>query len=174
MKSNQVDFRRVIRSLDTLFKRLQETGQDRLHPFVRSLQALILPDIGSTKKPCTPRCQTFARAGHGTRLLLREAFDMRSDTEHLHAWDRAVQNYPTDRREDLCWHQTRQMEHLAYEAYARLLRDAALQEHFRTDATIAAFWKLPDDQRRALWGKPLEMAAEPLVRQYDQWQRAAV
>jgi hypothetical protein len=35
-------------------------------------------------------------------LLLRGAFDVRSDTEHLHAWDKAVQNYPADQREDVC------------------------------------------------------------------------
>jgi len=72
----------------------------------------------------------------------------------------------------VCWHRTRQIEHLACDAYSRLLRDASLRDHFRTDAAIAAFWKVPDDQRSALWGKPLDIAQEPLVRKYDQWQRA--
>ena len=163
---------RIFRGLVTLFDGLKQTGQDRLHQFVRSLEALILPDIGSTQKQFACRCQTFARAGDDTRALLLEAFDMRSDTEHLNPWDEAVQSYPADQREDVCWHRTRQIEHLACDAYSRLLRDAALREHFRTEAAIAAFWKLPDDQRRTLWGRPLDITQEPLVQKYDQWERA--
>ena len=173
MDADKTQFRRVIRGLNTLFKGLKETGQDRLHQFVRALEALILPDIGRTEKQFVHRCQTFARAGDDTRALLVEAFAMRSDTEHLNPWDEAVQSYPADQRDDVCWHRTRQIEHLACDAYSRLLRDAALRDHFCTEAAIAAFWKLPDDQRRALWGKPLDIAQEPLVQKYDQWERAS-
>jgi hypothetical protein len=165
-------FRRVVRGLVTLFKGMQETRQDRLHQFVRSLEGLILPDIGSTQKQFAHRCQTFARAGDDTRTLLLEAFEMRSDTEHLNPWDEAVQSYPAEQREDVCWHRTRQVEHLACDAYSRLLRDAALRTRFRTETEMAAFWKLPDDQRQTIWGKPLDVTLEPLVQNYDQWERA--
>ena len=48
-----------------------------------------------------------------------------------------------------------------------------IREHFRTEAAIEAFWKsLPDDQRRELWGAPLDIAQEPFVREYYQWGRA--
>ena len=165
-------FRRVIRGLHTLLKGLRETGQDRLHQFVRSLEALTLPKIGSTKNQFAHRCQTFAG---DTRALLLEAYEIRSDTEHLNPWDKAVENkYPPDKREDVCWQRTRQIEHLACDAYSRLLRDPALRKHFRTEDTIAAFWKLPDDQRRGLWGTPLDIAQEPFVQEYDQWGRASV
>jgi hypothetical protein len=97
---------------------------------------------------------------------------MRSDTEHLNPWDEAVQNYPADQREDVCWHRTRQIELLACDAYSRVLRDAALRDHFRTETVIAAFWKMPDNQRRTLWGRPLDIVREPLVQKYDQWHRA--
>jgi hypothetical protein len=172
MDADTTKFRRLIRGLNTLFNGLKETGQDRLHQFVRSLEALILPDIGRTEKQFAHRCQTFARAGDDTRALLVEAFAMRSDTEHLNPWDEAVRSYPPDQQEDVCWHRTRQIEHLACDAYSRLLRDAALRKHFETEATIAAFWKLPDDQRRAIWGKPLDITLEPIVCKYDQWERA--
>jgi hypothetical protein len=163
MEADKTQFSRVIRGLNTLFSGLKETGQGRLHQFVRSLEALILPDIGSTKNQFAHRCQTFARAGNDTRALLLEAFDMRSDTEHLHEWDRAVQGYAADQREDVCWQRTRQIEQLACDAYARLLRDAALREHFRTEAAISAFWKLPDDKRQLQWGKPCDISLEPLM-----------
>jgi hypothetical protein len=38
-----------------------------------------------------------------------ESFDMRSDTEHVHPWDRAVQGYRADQREDVCWQRTREI-----------------------------------------------------------------
>lgn len=173
MDAEKTKFRRVIRGLNTLFNGLKETGQDRLHQFVRSLEALILPEIGKTEKQFVHRCQTLARAGDDTRALLKEAFAMRSGTEHLNPWDHAVQSYPADQREDVCWHRTRQIEHLACNAYSRLLRNDALRQHFETEAAIAAFWKLQDEQRRAIWGKPLDIALEPIVQNYDQWERAS-
>ena len=171
METDGKRFRRVIRGLHTLLKGLRETGQDRLHQFVRSLEALTLPKIGSTKNQFAHRCQTFAG---DTRALLLEAYEIRSDTEHLNPWDKSVQRFPLDQRENVCWQRTRQIEHLACDAYSRLLRDPALRKHFRTEDTIAAFWKLLDGQRRGLWGTPLDIAQEPFVQEYDQWGRASV
>jgi len=158
---------RVIRGLDTLLKGLKEkAGQNRLHQFVRSLEALILPDEGKTTKQFTHRCQTFARADHDTQSLLQEAFKMRSATEHLHSWDKAVQHYLVEQREAVCWQRTRQIEHLACDAYSRVLRNAALRKHFVTDDAIANFWKkLSDSERRSLWGDPLDITLGPLVQE---------
>jgi hypothetical protein len=174
MDSQKGDFRRVVRGLNALFQALKETGQDRFHQFVRSLEALIFPEVGKIKGQFTHRCQTFARAGSDTQSILNEAFDMRSDIDHLHEWDQAVQSYPAGQREHVCWQRTRQMEHLACFAYSRILPDAALQNHFRTDPTTASFWKPPDGQRRSLWGFPLDVAREPLIIEYDSRGRASI
>jgi hypothetical protein len=165
------EFRRVIRGLNVLFNGLKETGQNRMHQFVRSLEALILPDIGNTKKQFVHRCQTFARTGDDTRSILQEAFDMRSDTEHLHDWNRAVKIYAPAEQEDVCWQRTRQIERLACVAYSPVLREATIREHFRTESAMAAFWKLADDKRRSIWGDPTDIAAEPRFAKYDQRQR---
>src|SRR5205823_14324522 len=126
-ESNKSEFRRVMQGLNVLFRGLrEETGQDRLHQFVRSLEALILPDVGQTRRHFVHRCQTFAKAGADTELILQEAFDMRSDTEHLQNWGRAVQDYPASEREDVCWQRTRQIEKLACFAYSRLLVGATV------------------------------------------------
>ncbi len=50
MAAGTAEFRRLIRGLNTLLRGLKETGQDRLHQFVRSIEALILPDVGKTKR----------------------------------------------------------------------------------------------------------------------------
>ena len=171
-QADTTQFRRMIRGLNTLFKGLKEkTGQDRLHQFVRSLEALILPGIGRTKKHFVGRCQTFAPAGDDTHGLLSEAFDMRSATEHLNPWDVPVQCYPLGEREAVCLQRTRQIERLACDTYSRLLCDPALREHFRTDDAITTFWNLPDTQRYGHWGTPLDISNEP---QYYQWGRAHI
>lgn len=171
MEADESQFRRVIRGLNTLFKGLQGTGQDRLHQFVRSLEALILPKAGETKKQFAHRCQTFAKPSDDTRLLLQEAFDMRSDTEHLNDWNRAVKGYPPAEQENICWHRTRQLEWLACNAYTRVLLSNSVREHFKTEAAMATFWKLSDDQRRGIWGNPIDLSTEPRFTNYDQWER---
>ncbi len=162
MEADKTQFRRIIRGLNTLFKgKEEEMGQERLHQFVRSLEALIRPEQGETTKQFAHRCQTFGRAGEDTRTLLLEAFSMRSAAEHLNRWDEAeaAQSYQPGERETVCWQRTLQMERLACDAYSRLLRDRALRDHFRTDDTIAEFWKLQDGQRRQIWGPPVDLAA---------------
>ncbi len=80
---------------------------------------------------------------------------MRSDTEHLNPLDGALQSHRPNQH--VGWGRTRQMEHLACDAYSRLMRDPALCDHFRTDDAIAAFWKFRDDYQQALWGTPLDI-----------------
>ena len=106
-------FMRVFRGLNVLFRGMKETGQERMHHFVRALEALILPGIGNTRRQFVHRCQTFALACDAARTALAEAFDMRSDTEHLQDWNRAVLTHPVSVREHVCWQRTRQIEHLA-------------------------------------------------------------
>jgi hypothetical protein len=50
-------------------------------------------------------------------LILEEAFDMRSDAEHVQDWNRAIAANPITQREDIAPHRTRQMEWLATTTY---------------------------------------------------------
>lgn len=167
-------FVRFMRGLNVLKDGLHQIiGQERIHQFVRSLEALILPEVGSTKKQFGHRCQTFAQASAQSKTILEEAFDMRSDTEHLQDWNRALQAHPTTDREDIALQRTRQMERLATSAYSRILGEKSLWAHFEDDLAQQAFWKLPEVSRNTAWGKRLDLAAIPIVRKYDTWNRAA-
>ena len=153
MEAGRPRFQRVRRGLRTLLKGLQERrGDDRLHQFVRSLEGPIHPERGETKKQFVHRCQTFAKPGEDTRTWLKEAYDMRSNTEHLN---------PLDQGEDACWERTRLIECLACSVYSRLLCDPEVRMHFETDAAIDEFWKLRDHERRCLWGTPLDLSQIP-------------
>src|SRR5487761_17171 len=79
------NFERVFEGFNVLMDGLKQAyARDRIHQFVRSLEALILPEVGQTRRQFVHRCQTFAKAGIATRTVLEEAFDLRSATEHLH------------------------------------------------------------------------------------------
>ena len=54
---------------------IEERPQDRLHQFVRSLEALIMPDIGKTKAQFTHRTQLLAK-GKNLRAVLQQLFDI--------------------------------------------------------------------------------------------------
>ncbi len=167
-------FARFIRGLNILMAGLREqSGQERLHQFVRSLEALIIPDTGKTRRQFVHRCQTFATAAPQIAAALAEAFDMRSDAEHLHDWNRALGSHSAAERENIALLRTRQMERLAAFSYERIIGNSSVWSHFDTDDSQSAFWSLSEAARILVWGAQLSLAAIPLVTDYDQWGRAA-
>jgi hypothetical protein len=175
MESRRPKFARFIRGLNTLVEGLrQEFGQDRIHQFVRSLEALVLPDPGKTRGQFIHRCQTFAKAGAAAEQVLREAFSMRSDTEHLHDWGRSLQSYPVRDRENVALQRTRQMERLACFAYCKVLDDADLSRHCETEDQLRGFWtRIDDATRRRSVGDQLDLDSIPAVRDYDNSGRSS-
>ncbi|MDA2924368.1 hypothetical protein MYX65_06880 [Acidobacteria bacterium AH-259-L09] len=168
MESSAEGYDRAIRGLNVLMNGLeQETGHERIHQFIRSLEALILPDVGSTRRQFIHRCQTFAKPGDESRRILGEAFDMRSDAEHLNDWDQSLQAYPGEDREHVALQRTRQMERLASFAYSRILESDPLRDHFRDYTSQRDFWtQLDDARRRGIWGDQLDLALIQLVHSY--------
>lgn len=160
MLANPGEHSRVKRGLNVLFEGLQEHfGQERLHAFVRALEALILPRIGETRRQFATRCQTFAVAAAAAQSCLEECFDMRSVVEHMNDPITCLSSYPADQHEAVALRRVRQIEALARFAYERLLSTADLRQRFASDATIAEFWRLPSDQRQHLWGSQFDINA---------------
>jgi hypothetical protein len=154
----------------------QYYASDRLHGFVRALEAVILPEPGKTEKQFVSRCALFAgpkAAEANLRTILQEAYRMRCDIEHVHDWDRSLQTYPVDDRENVALWRTRQMEALACAANTRILRDTSIQQHFHSDAAIAAFWQKSEDEIRAAFGNICDITQLKIVRKYDGIGRAA-
>lgn len=164
---------RFLRGLGILFDGLrQQSGQERLHQFVRALEALTLPSTGATKRNFSHRCQTFASASAEAAAILNQAFDMRSDAEHVHEWDRSLGDVAPEKPEDVALWRTRQMERLACTAFSRALGDQNILRHFIDENSISSFWKFDDATRRRIWGVGLDLSSIPIVRSYDQWGRA--
>ena len=79
----QPEYQRLNRGLRAVIQASREHyGQDALHEFVRGIEALIKPRIGSSKRDFIHRCQTFSirNAAHAT--ILGECYDTRSNVEH--------------------------------------------------------------------------------------------
>jgi hypothetical protein len=126
----------------------------RIHQYVRCIEGFILPDIGRTRRQFIHRSALFVGDGHDD--LLGKLFDVRSAVEHLHG-TYAIVTAPDRRAADL------ELAELAFKAemiarhcLQRLFLTPALWPHFRDDASLAAFWRLPDADRIAIWGAPTE------------------
>lgn len=173
-KMSPSSFGRFGRGLHYLLNGLREAaGQDRLHNFVRALEALILPEPGATRRQFVHRCQLFAMASPEAAAALEQGYEMRSDAEHLHDWDRSLQNVSPEKAEDVALCRTRQMEGLASFAYTRILTNPQLLDFFENETKLLGFWKtLSDEERIKLWGSRLDLSTISIVREYDQWGRA--
>jgi hypothetical protein len=151
------DWGRLRRGLRSLFRGLREKdGGERLHAFVRALEALLKPDIGNTRNQFAHRAQTFARASAETRETLLQIFDIRSHVEHVHPAIDALSGKELDRIA-LANRRTRQVDTLVRSALTHVLETDALLEVFRTDATIDQFWAIADDQRVTMWGSRVDV-----------------
>ena len=77
------DYARFKRGLSVLLDGLrQEFGQERLHQYVRALEALTLPH---RSQQFVRRCKTFSADGEAAEKLLAEVYRMRNAVEHMHA-----------------------------------------------------------------------------------------
>ncbi|MGD0304551.1 MAG: hypothetical protein ABSC71_06950, partial [Candidatus Acidiferrales bacterium] len=160
-------------ALNTGLQRMYSS--DRIHEFVRALEALIVPKIGRTKMNFVERCAKFAAPLAASSLAeeaLKQAYEMRCDVEHLHDWDRSLAGLPQSDREHVAFWRTRQMETLACTAYVRILEHPALQQFFHADTVLEQFWLRPDQDIRSAFGVPFDITTLSLVRKYDASWRA--
>jgi hypothetical protein len=152
---------RLIRGLKTLLlaNRLQNQSGDRLHQFVRALEAVITPRIGESKSDFAHRGQTLAVANAQTREVLIELYDLRSAVEHLNVPQNALQADTEAERLAVVNRRTRQADTLARASLLRVLESSVMFNIFRRDAEIEDFWRLREHARSLLWGERLDILA---------------
>ena len=156
------EFARFKRGVRILTEGLGEYfGSDRLHQFLRSLEALILPETGKTRRQLVSRAKLLTTASVGTGFVLGQLFDMRSDVEHVHELSRTIHYLPAADRETVALRRTRQAEALACFAYRRIFADPSLRTHFESDQAIQPFWAQGQTAIRNAWGQSLDLLAVP-------------
>lgn len=123
---------------------------DRLHQYARCIDGLILPDPGKTKQQFRSRTELFIGPRHHD--MMGEIYDVRSAVEHLHE-NRYLEGFDRETRLDLLKKEAI-AEHIARTALARIVGDSNLWPHFANTSALAAFWALPEADRRRIWGDP--------------------
>lgn len=123
---------------------------DRLHQYARCIDGLILPDPGKTKQQFRSRTELFIGPRHHD--MMGEIYDVRSAVEHLHE-NRYLEGFDRETRLDLLKKEAI-AEHIARTALARIVGDSNLWPHFANTSALAAFWALPEADRRRICGDP--------------------
>lgn len=151
-------YERLRRGIVAFFGALEaHYADDRIHQFVRALEAVVKPLIGKTKRQFVHRCQTFTGASDHASKALENMFALRSRAEHLQPWDDVLDGYSMSEKQRSLERRIRQAEALARHVYTRILSTPSLHRHFEDDASIDAFWNLDDGSRRSLWGSILDI-----------------
>jgi len=125
---------------------------DRVHQFCRCIDGLILPDAGRSKRQFKSRTELFIGPRH--HPLMGELYDIRSAVEHLHE-NRYLECFDHATRLDLLKKEA-MVEHVARTSLARILGDETLWPRFASTPALAKFWALTPDERRRIWGDPID------------------
>jgi hypothetical protein len=124
---------------------------NRIHQYCRCIDGLILPDIGKTKRQFKSRTELFIGPGH--HHLMGALYYIRSHVEHLHE-DRYLEVFDRTTRLDLVQKEA-VIEYVVRETLARIVGQDALWMHFGNTTALEKFWAVAPDERRKLWGDPI-------------------
>lgn len=149
-------FPRLRRICDAFHAGIHSTSPDfRLHQFVRCIEGFISAEAGSTKKRFKSRTELFVGPRHHD--LMGRLYEVRSSVEHLHD---PITHYAGSKfaRWLSLWHDAVVAEELARNIVRRFALQESIWPSFGDDAGALAFWQdLSENQRRDLWGAPIEV-----------------
>jgi hypothetical protein len=154
-------YRRLKRGFHSYLDGLKANYEEsRMRHFVRTLEAIIQPDIGKTRKHFIYRGRLFVGRSSEMSELLGDIYDLRSCAEHMND---IQELYPDlsqtdiDKRAAL---RSFQSEVLANYAYRRICENAELRATFATDSGIREFWAKPEQEWMSLWGPAIDLEAK--------------
>lgn len=134
-------------------------GEDRVHQFVRAVEALIKPEVGRSRAQFVHRGQVFAGNSDGARKRLGELYDLRGAAERMNRLDVILAEYPEAEREAIALRRSFQAQVLASDVYHRIFANGNLQAMFRSDDCIEQFWAEPWADQVAGWDNPIDLDA---------------
>ncbi|MES1189894.1 MAG: hypothetical protein ABUS47_02320 [Steroidobacter sp.] len=125
---------------------------DRIHQYCRCIDGLILPEVGKTQKQFKSRTEIFIGSNH--HRLMGEVYDVRSAVEHLHE-NLYLENFDRATRLELARKEAI-IEYIARTSIARIISNEKLWSHFSNADALKVFWDLPFDERKKIWGDPVD------------------
>lgn len=158
MASGEEDFFRFKRGYDSLMQGIAEKRPDqRLHKFVRAVEAFLYPREGSGTRDFVHRGKMLIGVNEINSEILRELYDLRSAAEHMNKYDNKLAKYSVEEREGIAKLRCYQAERFACELYIRLLTQKNLYEFFEDDQKLEKLWRKQDDEIMKIWGEPISL-----------------
>jgi hypothetical protein len=130
-----------------------------VHQFVRSMDALIFPRVGSSKRDFAHRCQIFSISSETNRTILEEIYDIRSNVEHMHEWNGLGTVAEARKGELILKTRLYQIESLALSVYLKIMTSPRHRNIFRSNDTIEEFWALRDHAKSRVWADNLDLTS---------------
>jgi len=87
--------------------------------------------------------------------MMGEIYDIRSAVEHLHD-NQYLEIFDRNVRLDLLRKEAI-AEHIARTALVRIIGDELMWKYFANTGALARFWKMESEERRRLWGAPINV-----------------
>lgn len=151
---------RLRRGFHAWVRAMQEyNGEDRVHQFVRAVEATIKPEVGRSRTQFIHRAQLFAGNSEAVRNRLGELYDLRSGAEHMNLLDSVLAHYPAAERETIGLRRSFQAQLLASHVFRNIFVNPGLHAAFSSDDYIDAFWAEPWATQVAAWGEPVNLDA---------------
>lgn len=132
--------------------RSQRDILDRVHQFTRCIEGLIVPTQGNTKSQFKSRTELFIGPKH--HELMGKLYDVRSDVEHLHE-NKLLEQFDRDQRIEIAKLEA-VSEWIARSCLTRILLSPQLRAMFGNVMNLNSFWALDPEQRRMVWGDPVD------------------
>lgn len=134
------DFRRLRKGILALVGGWKaHPATDRVHAFVRALDALMNLPRGQGRTGFASRLGTFVTSSM-LPTIGDELYRLRSFDEHLTDWPKELAHVSIAQQPEFVSRRAYTAEATANFVYRTLLADPALLSNFRTDADIDAFW----------------------------------
>jgi hypothetical protein len=132
--------------------RAEQQLLDRIHQYTRCIDGFVTTGPGQGRKDFKSRTELFIGPRHHD--LMGEIYDVRSSVEHLHE-DRYLDPLTRPVQVDLTKKEA-VIEHIARTTLARIVLNDQLWAHFTSKTALGDFWAKPVDERRAIWGPPID------------------
>jgi hypothetical protein len=123
----------------------------RLHQYARCVDGLVLSRPGKGASDFKSRAELFIGPGHED--VMGEVYSDRSSVEHLHE-DRLLEPFERANRLEIVRKEAI-IEYVARAALRRIVLNENLWPHFANRSGLETFWALTPDERRAIWGDPV-------------------
>jgi hypothetical protein len=160
---------RLLKGLSAAHKGLEgRYGDERLHQFVRAVEAIMKPDAGSTQRQFVHRAQLFVGRSLHSKTIARQIYRLRSCVEHMNEYTSELTDITQnkDAAEKLAQRRSLQAGLLASHVYRHILNNSELFTLFLDETRIQEFWAKPDHEQDEIWATnsiDLETAADEIL-----------